>query len=94
MINGKIFCESDPWIVGTAHIVCGAGSVQLSGIRLSVCPSLHLSHCNSEGAAFTQFGQCTIYSQRTWLNADLLLFVLCCMHNQRYPLVIVWFYLL
>jgi len=43
MINGKIFCESDPWIVGTAHIVCGAGSVQLSGIRLSVCLSISSS---------------------------------------------------
>ena len=26
------------YVIGTARIVCGTGSTQLSGIRLSVCP--------------------------------------------------------
>ena len=36
-------------IIGTVHILCGAGSMQLSGVR----PSVSLSRCGSGGAALT-----------------------------------------
>jgi len=46
-------------LIGTAHVVCGAGSINRRGVRLSVRPSVCLSHSPAAAACcgFAAIGQ-------------------------------------
>ena len=46
-------------LIGTAHVVCGAGSINRRGVRLSVRPSVCLSHSPAAAACcgFAAVGQ-------------------------------------
>ena len=83
---GSTFVFFARLFIGTASVVCGAGSMKQCGVCPSVCLSQHgpqqqTRYWSIAAAAAGKCGQCHVVSVRRWLNTDLWCFPLLLWHS-------------